>query len=148
MNPLTIYQQALDTVSAAALAGDFAAYAAMIDLPYLVHTDVARLLVTSRADLLPTFQTLHQTLRRRGVTHYERLAREADYVAPHRIEGRHFTHMIADGIRVAPPHQARQVLVLRTDVWRFSEAHYATEAATWPVPEHLLFPAPKSDARG
>lgn len=147
MNPLEIYQKALDIVSRAALAGDFTAYAAMIDLPYLVHTDAARLLVTSRADLLSTFQTLHQTLRRRGVTYYERLAREADYVAPRRIVGRHFTHLIVDGTSVARPHEASQVLVLRADVWLFSEAHYATEADSWPVPEHLLFPAPKQDAR-
>ena len=38
MNPLTIYQQALDAVSAAVMADDFAAYMARIDLPYLLCT--------------------------------------------------------------------------------------------------------------
>jgi hypothetical protein len=140
MNPLAVYQEALDTVSAAVLAGDFEAYAARIDLPYLVHTEVARLLVQKVDELRPTFENLVRALKSRGVTHYERVAREADYASPHRIEGRHFTHMIANGNPVAMPHEARQVLVRRGDVWRFSEAHYPTRADRWPVPEHLLFP--------
>ena len=37
MTALRIYQQALDTVSAAVMAGDFAAYLDMIDLPYLIR---------------------------------------------------------------------------------------------------------------
>lgn len=142
MNPLTLYQVALDRVSAAVLAGDFAAYAAMIDLPYLIHTDAARLLVTTRADLQPTFLTLHQSLKDKGVTHYERLAREADYVSRDRIEGWHYTHQIADGAPVAPPHASRQTIVRRDDVWRFSEAQYGTLAASWPVPTEFLFPSP------
>jgi hypothetical protein len=140
VNPLTIYQDALNIVSDAVLAGDFATYAAKIDLPYLVHTNAAWLLVTTVADLRPTFDTLSKTLQELGVTHYERLAREADYVAPIRIEGRHFTYLIADGTPVARPHPVRMVLVCRAGIWRFSEAHYPTEAASWPVPAHLLFP--------
>lgn len=140
MTPLAIYQRALDVVSAAALVGDFDRYAAMIDLPYLVHTDAARLLVATREDLRPTFTALHGLLRDRGVTHYERVARAADYVAPDRIDGWHFTHQLAQGARVAPPHRSRQILVRRSDVWRFSEAYYATEANRWPVPTDQLFP--------
>jgi hypothetical protein len=140
MSPLTIYQDALNTVSSAVLAGDFDRYAGMIDLPYLVHTDAAWLLVTTVADLRPTFDSLAQTLNDRGVTHYERLAREADYVARDRIEGRHFTHLIAEGRHVTRPYSARMVLVRRVGVWRFSEAHYPTTAQSWPVPGHLLFP--------
>lgn len=82
MNPLTIYQSALDVVSAGVLAGDFAAYAAMIDLPYLVVTETAQLLVTSVENLRPTFDALSDGLKRRGVTPYERLARAADHTAP------------------------------------------------------------------
>ena len=82
MTPLSIYQQALDVVSAAALAGDFAGYIAMIDLPYLVHTETARHLITKAEDLRATFDTMSRGLAARGVTHYERIAREADYRRP------------------------------------------------------------------
>jgi hypothetical protein len=140
MTALEIYQNALNTVSAAVLAGDFDTYAAMIDLPYLVHTKVARLLVTTRDDLRPTFQALHGLLAERRVTHYERVARAADFVAPDRIEGRHCTHQLAHGVPVAPPHMSLQTIVRRREGWRFSEAHYAIEADRWPVPADKLFP--------
>jgi hypothetical protein len=139
MNPLAIYQTALNSVSEAVLACDFDAYAAMIDLPYLVHTDAADLLVTTRDALRPTFDALSQGLKSRGITHYERVARSADYVDRDRIEGQHFTHMIADGERIACPTPARQAIVRRGNRWLFSEAHYAIAARRWPVDEAILF---------
>jgi hypothetical protein len=138
MNPLEIYQSALNTVSEAVLAGDFDRYAAMIDLPYLVFTTTARLLVTTREDLRPTFQALHEALQEEGVTHYERVARAADYVQRDRIEGWHHTHLISDGERVNSPHVSRHAIVRRGDVWLFSEAHYAIKADSWPVTKETL----------
>jgi hypothetical protein len=131
MNPLEIYQTALNSVSEAVLAGDFDRYAAMIDLPYLVFTTTARLLVTTREDLRPTFQALHEALQEEGVTHYERVARAADYVQRDRIEGWHHTHLISDGERVNSPHVSRHAIV-------FSEAHYAIKADSWPVTKETL----------
>ena len=134
MNPLTIYQDALNTVSQAVLAGDFDRYAAMIDLPYLVHTARAELLVTTTADLRATFDSLSQGLKARGVTHYERVARAADYAARDRIEGWHHTHILSNGDPVAYPHVSRQSLVRRGQLWLFSEAHYdALQATRWPL---------------
>ncbi|WP_374392467.1 hypothetical protein [Tabrizicola sp.] len=134
MNPLTIYQDALNIVSQAVLAGDFDRYAAMIDLPYLVHTARAELLVTTTADLRPTFDSLSQGLKARGVTHYERVARAADYAARDRIEGWHHTHILSNGDPVAYPHVSRQSLVRRGQLWLFSEAHYdALQATRWPL---------------
>lgn len=141
MNPLTIYQQALDTVSDAVRTDDFASYSAMIDLPYLVQTGRAMLLVSEAEELRPTFQALSMGLRARGVTHYERVARAADYVARDRIEGRHHTHLIRDGERVAPPYSSLHVLVRRGECWLFSEARYDTlTAERWPLTEDDIFP--------
>lgn len=140
MNPLTIYQTALNLVSQAVLAGDFDAYAAMIDLPYLVHTATADLLVSTREALRPTFEALSQGLRARGVTHYERVARAADYVARDRIEGWHHTHILIDGEPLAYPHVSGHKLVRRGDNWLFSEANYATiTASRWPMTDDDLF---------
>jgi hypothetical protein len=138
MNPLEIYQTALNVVSEAVLAGDFDRYAAMIDLPYLIFTTTARLLVTSREDLRPTFSALHEALREEGVTHYERVARAADYVQRDRIEGWHHTHLISHGERVNYPHVSRHAIVRRGDAWLFSEAHYAIKADRWPVTKETL----------
>jgi hypothetical protein len=140
MNPLTIYQDALNVVSDAVLKGDFVAFMAMFDLPYLMYTDTWRLLSTDEADLYPMFQTLHNELKSRGVTHYERVAREADYVARGRIQGRHFTHQVAHGVYVAPPHSGQETLVQRADRWLFSEAYYPTRTTAWPMPDSSADP--------
>lgn len=138
MNPLEVYQEALNVVSQAVLAGDFDGYAARIDLPYLIHTDTARLLVVSRDDMRPTFHALHATLKDLGVTHYERVAREADYVDRDRIEGWHHTHLISNGEPVTCPHVSRHTIVRRGDLWLFSEAHYRITADRWPVTREEL----------
>ncbi len=140
MNPLAIYQRALNAVSKAVMAADFDTYAAMIDLPYMIHTAQADLLVSATPDLRPTFDALSQGLRARGITHYERVARAADYVARDRIEGWHHTHALAQGEPLAYPHVSRHTLVRRGDRWLFSEAQYDSLAATrWPLSDADLF---------
>ena len=66
MNPLDIYQKALDIVSNSVLAGDFDTYAAQIDLPYLILTYNGRHLITQREDLRATFDALARGLASRG----------------------------------------------------------------------------------
>ncbi len=140
MNPLAIYQHALNIVSEAVMAQDFPRYAAMIDLPYLVHTATADLLVTTAAELRPTFTNLAQSLQARGVTHYERVARAADYVARDRIEGWHHTHMLAQGQSLAYPHASGHTLVRRGARWLFSEARYdVLKADRWPLTFNDIF---------
>lgn len=140
MTPLAIYQRALDTVSAAVLAGDFSAYIAMIDLPYLLRLTDADLVLTSADEARAIFRTLSQGLAQRGVTHYERLAREAQFQRPDRIVGWHFTHMIASGERIQPPHAASAALVRReSGAWRFTEASYPLSSAAWPLDPSVIF---------
>lgn len=142
MNPLEIYQTALNTVSEAVLAGDFYRYAAMIDFPYLVRTSDADLLVSTTADLRPTFMALHEGLKARSITHYERVARSADYVDRNRIEGWHHTHMLADGQAVNCAHASRQTLVRRGQLWLFSESQYdAVKGSRWPLTFSDIFDA-------
>ncbi len=139
-SPLALYQTALDAVSAAVLAGDFAAYLAMLDLPYLVRMADGDVVLTRPQELEPTFRALSQGLARRGVTHYERVAREAQFQRADRIIGRHFTHMIAGTDRIAPPHAASAALVRREDGrWRFTEASYPFPRADWPLTDAMIF---------
>jgi hypothetical protein len=138
MNPLTLYQEALDIVSRAVLIGDFDGYARMIDLPYLIHTENARHLISTVDDLRPTFAAVREVLAAQSITHYERVARAADYVQRDRIEGWHHTHLISHGERVACPHVSRHALVRRAGRWLFSEAHYAIRADRWPITREVL----------
>lgn len=140
MNPLAKYQRALDVVSAAVLAGDFARYIAMIDLPYLIQTGTARHLLEKAEDLQATFVALSDGLKSRGVTHYERIARSADYVGRDRIKGLHHTHIISGGETIAYPHAASQTLVRRGESWLFSEAEYdVLTAPGWPLSDADIF---------
>lgn len=140
MNPLSIYQSALNVVSEAVLSGDFERYTAMIDLPYLIQTANANLLVSTADELRPTFDTMREGLKERGVTHFERVARSADYVSRDRIEGWHHTHLIADGEQIAYPYPASHVMVRRGEDWLFSEAQYdMIKAARWPISAAELF---------
>lgn len=139
MNPLDIYQRALDIVSDTIVRGDFDLYAAQIDLPYLVITSNGRHLIAQTEDLRATFEALSQGLARRGVTHYERVAREADYVGRDRIEGRHFTHLIVNGERILQPKAVRHTIVLRGYRWLFSDVYYPIDAPNWPFDDAAIF---------
>lgn len=135
MNPLSIYQEALDAVSQATLAGDFAAYLARMDLPYLMVTARADFVLRRPEELKPTFRNVHDALRRHGATHYERVARSASFSRSDRIDGVHFTHVIANGERIVAPWAARQALVRRADGWKFTEAHYPFDIDDLPLTE-------------
>lgn len=147
MNPLTIYQEKLDCVSRAIMANDFPAYIANIALPYLIHTNRATFTLMQDEDFLDTFHNMHTGLVERGVTHYERVGREARYVGRDRIEGLHYTHMMAGEERTTAPHASRMVLVRTAVGWRFSEARYPIENDSWPfrflqVGQNALLPPP------
>lgn len=147
MTALKNYQLALDIGSKAVVAEDFEAYAGTIDLPYLVHTATARLLVTSVDELQPTFKALCAGLKARGITHYERLARSADYVDRDRIDGTHNTHILANGEPMAYPYVSRATLVRRGRLWLFSEAHYDNlQASRWPLTTSDIFDHAKAIA--
>lgn len=139
MNPLDIYQRALDIVSDAVVQGDFDLYAAQIDLPYLILTYNGRHLITKVEDLRATFETLSRGLAMRGVTHYERVAREADYVGRDRVEGRHFTHLIVHGERILQPKAVRHTIVQRGERWLFSDTCYPIDAPIWPFDDKTIF---------
>ncbi|MEZ5796111.1 MAG: hypothetical protein R3D63_00575 [Paracoccaceae bacterium] len=135
---MDLYQRALDQVSKAVLAGDFAAYVAMLDLPYLVHTLQADLVSHSPAEIEPTFRNMHAGLVEMGATHYERVAREAHFALPDRIEGRHFTHVIANGERLVAPWEAQTALVRRPGGWRFCEASYPFRTDQLPLTAEVM----------
>ena len=139
MNPLEVYQQAIDIVSRAVLADDFETYATCFDFPYLIRTADTHFVAHGPDDLEETFRTVARALARRGVTHYERIARDAEYVRPDRIVGWHFTHMMRDGVRIIAPHASSQILVLRNGRWLATEANYPLLTADWPPSEAAIF---------
>lgn len=139
MNPLTIYQQVITGMAEALLARDAGRLGAMFDFPYLVSGLQNHMVFRSLDELRPAVEVFFDSFARRGVTHYERVAREADYVRPDRIVGWHYSHIIANGERLAPPRAAGEVLVRRDGRWRVSESNYPVIAADWPLTEDKIF---------
>jgi hypothetical protein len=143
---LQIYQEALDAVSSAVLRQDFAAFLARVDLPYLVRTLKADIVLHTEADLQVLHSSVSQAMAARGVTHYERIAREAVFTRPDRIEGRHFVHILAGEDRITAPWASRQAMVRRPDGWKFTEAQFPFDAEDLPFTDAVLFHRPKDDA--
>lgn len=140
MNPLEIFQEALDAVSKVVREADFPGYMALIDLPYLVQTRNATFLISSAEEMQPAFEALAKGLGLRGISHYERVARLADYVARDRIDGWHYSHIMAGDERLAAPHMSRHALVRRGDRWLFSQAQYdMIETTSWPLTDADIF---------
>ncbi|MCB2116397.1 MAG: hypothetical protein KDE00_08875 [Rhodobacteraceae bacterium] len=139
MKPLTIYQETINLMSEALLARDADLLGSMFDFPYLVSGLQNHMVFRSLDELRPAFEVFFTGFARRGVTHYERVAREAEYVRPDRIVGWHYSHIIANGERLAPPRAAGEVLVRRGDRWLVSESNYPVVAADWPLTEDKIF---------
>jgi len=133
VNPRDIYQTMLDFVSDAVLSGNVDQYLSAVTTPYTIHTETKRFDMTEAEDLRATFDCLSRGYRRQGVTDYVRLAREANYVTRHRIVGTHYTHIMRDAERIAPPYVASQTLLFDGEVWRFSEARYAISNGALPI---------------
>ena len=133
MDPLDLYQASIDTVSHALLTMDDDLYLSKLALPYAITTHGGSFVVTEEHEIRTIFVTLSDSLRRMGVTSYVRSAHRADYIRPDVIEGLHYTHMLRDGERIAPPHAACQRLMRIGGEWRFVAAFYAVENADLPI---------------
>lgn len=134
-----IYQTCLDTVSRAVLTRDFDAYIACYDLPFLVRTAQAHSVIYKREDMRPAFEVVADALQVRGVTHYKRVAREADQLRPDRIVAKALHPYDHRGERVIAV--ANEVLVCRNGAWLVSEANYPLLTLDWPpTVESILGP--------
>lgn len=125
VDPLDIYQTMLDFVSDAVIRGDVEQYLSAVTTPYTIHTETKRFDLTETRALRATLECVSGGFRRQGVTDYIRLARAANYVSRNRITGTHYTHIMRNAERIAPPYAASQTLVSDGTFWRFCEARYA-----------------------
>lgn len=145
MTPMMLFQDRLDAASRAVLEGDFTAFLRCLDLPYLFSTLEADLVLRDAADVRPLFSDFVAILRRIGVTHYERLARDVAMVRPDRIEGWSYSHLISQGERITAPFSARCAMVQRGGVWLFTECSYPFRTDRLPLTESVLHEAWKAE---
>lgn len=141
MDAYAIYESLLDRVSTAVMQQDFQTYFSCISLPYVIRTHGGVFVVEREETSREMLVSLSEGLRARGVTHYERICRWAEFRSPSHIEGGHFTHVLRNGERILPPYASSQSLIRSDGRWRVAESRYAVENTALPV----TFPLP-SDA--
>lgn len=141
-DPIAIYQAVLDRLSRAALDGDRDIIRRHVRLPLVAATGAGPLTITTEAALMAYCLAYTHTLRQLGATDYIRIARTARFVAPDRIEGLHYTHVIRGSDRIVAPYASRMALAEGAGGWAVVEANHSLAAEEVPPP----LPAADGDA--
>ncbi len=116
-----IYQDNLDAISRALMAGDLRQMLDHVGLPKFMATHDSEIVISSPEELDMVMQDFRSQLRERGVTQYNRTCVEAAFVAGRRdmIAGRHMTEARGkDGSVIIAPYENHMVLMQIGDRWR------------------------------
>lgn len=121
---LEIYQDHLDTTSAALVSGDFDAFANRISLPHRITTETDMIHVESREQMHEIFTRFHRNYSESGMTRFVRMAQSARFITPDEIIGVHMSRRMRHDKPLMLPYPNRVRLLLAEDgVWR--ETHCA-----------------------
>jgi hypothetical protein len=132
-DPLSIYQDLLDHLSAAAFGCDFRVLREHIALPFTYRTLSGEFTLTTEDDLKSYCVTLNKSLVHLGATDYIRIARNARYLDASRIEGFHYTHILNSGERMVAPYASYMVIEEYGAGWRVTSAAHAVETLSIPI---------------
>lgn len=132
-DPVAIYQDIIDRLSHAALHGDVGVLKVHIRLPFSFATIGGHFSITTEAGLVAYCLSFTETLRQMRATDYIRLAREARFLGPDRIEGMHYTHIIRGTARIVAPYASRMVIEEKDSVWAVVQAAHAIENDVLPI---------------
>ena len=116
---LAIYQRHLDAVTDALLRGDYDTFGQYFVFPHYVVTLSDHFVIEDPQTQRVYFRQYYDALRTEGVTGLIRIARGARFKSDTVICGRHESHRMRHGLRVAPPYLNRVRLVRGSDgSWR------------------------------
>jgi hypothetical protein len=133
LNPVEIYQDVLDQLSHAALHGEVDILHRYIRLPFSYTTHGGSFTLATAQEMTAYCLSFTETLRLLGATDYMRIARDAVYLDPLRIEGTHYSHIICDGQRIHPPYASRMVIEKAPGNWQVTKAVHAIANDTFPI---------------
>lgn len=139
-DPHEIYQEWLDTSSAALMDGDASGFVAGISLPFVMRTVAGATVLETEADLLHDAGNVIEALRSQNVTDFIRLVKQAHYLDEDTIEGWHTTYALRHATNVVPPFGSRVILRQIDGAWLMTEADY--ELAGDRIPQKLLSSVP------
>ncbi|MBL4628527.1 MAG: hypothetical protein JKY00_10930 [Roseicyclus sp.] len=132
-DPHSIYQDWLDTASAALMDGNVEEFVSMASLPFIQRTSRCETVLEDRADLWNDVENVVQALKGEQVTHYIRLVKKARYLDEDAIEGWHTTYVLRNATAVTPTYGNRMILRKISDSWKVTEADHELSGDRFPV---------------
>lgn len=119
-DPTEIYQEVLDFTSKAFWAADFVGGCTRMAFPHYLIVNDAKTICETAQDLIVSAEAMHASLRLQGATDYFRIALHAEYMpdVPHRIVGRHVTHVLRNGTYIIDPYPSEMELLCENGVWK------------------------------
>lgn len=131
-DPMAFYQQFLNHLGDALMAQDAPAFLRHIFLPHVIETEDTRILIEDIQTAQHHFEGFCQSLIAQKVDAYTRVAREARFDGPDRLNGRHDTYITSSGKLVTPVFSNKITLERRGDIWgSFTTWHHA-RYVSWP----------------
>jgi len=129
---MAIYQDLLDTMGDALVAGEADAFLRHIFLPCRIETDDDAIVIDTDALARRHFDGFHRALRAQHVDAYTRIARAATFDGPDKIHGQHETIITSAGKLVAPRFDNQMEISRRGDIWGTDWVRHHTRYVSWP----------------
>jgi hypothetical protein len=129
---MAIYQDLLDRMGEALVAGDADTFVRHVFVPCEVRTDSETILIDSDAKSRQHFAKFHQALMAQGTDAYTRIAKSAVFDGSDCIHGRHETIITSKGKLVAPRFYNEMTIKRRDGIWGTDWVRHHTRYVSWP----------------
>ncbi|MEJ6395468.1 hypothetical protein V8J82_19565 [Gymnodinialimonas sp. 2305UL16-5] len=127
-----VFQDWLDRVGAAVMAGDYPTYAAAVCLPFTLITETTTTNVEDDETLHAGFAGYRQMLEDNGITHMVRLSSGVTPLGAGLIVGNYTTHLLANSRPVMQPFVSSMTLRQQDGVWRATSIVNSLSSMAWP----------------
>lgn len=126
------FQTIGDQLTKALISGDFAQYAALMELPMrITPRDGKAYALHDMAALRQDFDLYHAIIKTHGVTDIYRQILSFDRQADNKMLFTCITHILVRAHRIVEPFQTRMTLHQRADGWRISEIESSEGHINW-----------------
>ena len=115
--PLAIYQQFLDSLTASNMAKDFDAYCSLCSFPFTSHQATTDKTIHTPEDIRPFFDWVGELLDTHKVDRFERRGERAEFISGNRLCGYHSGRMYYKGKVIVGPIRSRMILERHSTKW-------------------------------
>lgn len=129
----SIYQDLLEKINAALLAGNFSKYGSYFALPHIVETFEGRTTISTEEELEALFDGMRHRLEMTNVTGLTRDCTMAQFINEETIRGCHETRLITDQSVILNSYPALSTLLLLDGQWKVKNSQYASSNIPLPV---------------